>query len=614
MTDRTRSSSTEKKAQRDVELDGVGEASSLPQYLPARMVNEYVYCPRLFYYEWVDGLFAHNADTIEGKARHKKMESKSDPLKPAGTDEPVHSRSVELSSDRYGVIAKIDLIEGDGDSVRPVEYKKGRPCNSDCGPTAWPSDRVQVGIQALVLRDNGYCCDEAILYYSQTRQRVRLAVDDELESEVVDAIRSARETAASDRYPPPLVDSPKCPRCSLVGICMPDETSCASYFDDSFDESAQLKLFDGANAESGAPEASDELVVGQADDLRRLVPARHDLKPLYLAGHDIVLGKTGEVLRAKRKGKKIQDVRIREISQVNLFGNVQLTAQAIRALCVADKPIAHFSYGGWFYGTTQGLGLKNVFLRRNQFQLAEISEFCVRVARRLVFSKIRNQRKLLQRNHIEPPSLVLKQLNRYADAALRCESLDTLLGIEGRAARLYFGNFHGLLKATGDEEHTNANFSFDFRGRNRRPPRDPVNALLSLGYAVLTKDVTVICHNVGFDPFYGFFHRPRFGRPSLALDLMEPFRPLIADSAVITAINTRMVTPDDFMEVGNAVSLTPKGRKAFLRAYEQRMDTLVTHPEFGYRVNYHRILEIQTRLLARVVNGEISVYTGFETR
>ena len=157
-------------------------------------------------------------------------------------------------------------------------------------------------------------------------------------------------------------------------------------------------------------------------------------------------------------------------------------------------------------------------------------------------------------------------------------------------------------------------FTFDFLHRNRRPPRDPINALLSLAYSVLAKDLTIVCHTVGFDPFLGFYHQPRFGRAALALDLMEPFRPLIADSAVLTAINTRMITPRDFIRTGPAVALKPDGRKAFFRAYEQRMDTLVTHPLFGYRVNYRRVLEIQARLLARVLTGEIGTYPVFTTR
>jgi CRISPR-associated protein Cas1 len=175
---------------------------------------------------------------------------------------------------------------------------------------------------------------------------------------------------------------------------------------------------------------------------------------------------------------------------------------------------------------------------------------------------------------------------------------------------VYFGQFAGMLKVEDEAERP----AFDFNGRNRRPPRDPVNALLSLGYSLLARDLTVVCHAVGFDPFMGFYHQPRFGRPALALDLMEGFRPLVADSAVLAAINGRMVKPEDFVQAGGAVALSAGGRKGFIRAYEQRMDTLVTHPLFGYRVSYRRVLEIQTRLLARLVTGELSRYPGFETR
>jgi len=235
----------------------------------------------------------------------------------------------------------------------------------------------------------------------------------------------------------------------------------------------------------------------------------------------------------------------------------------------------------------------------------------------LVSGKIRNQRTMLQRNHVEPPSGPIAFLKCMQEDSERATSLEELLGIEGCAARVYFENFSGMIKsdeADGSSSNGSPEFTFDFLRRNRRPPRDAVNALLSLAYSVLAKDLTIVCHSVGFDPYLGFYHQPRFGRAALALDLMEPFRPLIADSAVLSAINTRMITPADFIRTGDAVALKPDGRKSFFRAYEQRMDTLVTHPLFGYRVNYRRLLEIQTRLLARLLTGEINTYPAFVTR
>jgi CRISPR-associated protein Cas1 len=370
----------------------------------------------------------------------------------------------------------------------------------------------------------------------------------------------------------------------------------------------QLSLFECGEGEEETWPLEDSAT--SLDDVRRLVPARDDLRPLYVTGYGLTIGKSGEVLQVRDRKQLLQEVRLHEISQVNVFGNVQITSGAVQAMCWAEKPMAHFSSGGWFYGLTQGLGLKNVFLRKAQFERANDERFCLAVARQIVGTKIRNQRTLLQRNHVEPPACVLLRMRELADQTGRAGSLETLLGLEGTAARLYFEHLGGMLKVEDDDERP----AFDFQHRNRRPPRDPVNALLSLAYAFLTRDLTIVCHAIGFDPFIGFYHQPRFGRPALALDLMEGFRPLIADSSVLTAINTRMVTPDDFVRAGSAVSLTPEGRKGLIRAYEQRIDTLVTHPLFGYRVSYRRVMEIQARLLARFVGGEVAAYQGFETR
>jgi CRISPR-associated protein Cas1 len=295
------------------------------------------------------------------------------------------------------------------------------------------------------------------------------------------------------------------------------------------------------------------------------------------------------------------------------MGNIQVTTQVTQLLCESGIPVCYFSQGGWFYGITTGMVTKNVFLRQSQFRLASEPWFCLKLSRRLVAGKIRNQRTMILRNHVEPPELTLREMKEMALRAENAASPEELLGIEGNAARLYFGAFDGLLK-TGEDAVSPEGFRLDFEGRNRRPPRDPVNALLSLGYSMLTKDLTVACYAVGFDPMMGFYHQPRFGRPALALDLMEPFRPLIVDSAVINAINTRMVASSDFLRSGDAVALTPSGRKNFYHAYELRMDTLVTHPIFEYRLSYRRLLEVQARLLARVLEGEIGDYPVFVTR
>lgn len=277
-----------------------------PDLLPARMLNEFVYCPRLFFYEWVEGVFESSADTLDGKAKHTRVDSGPSAMPTAEEldGESIHSRSVTLTSERVGLTAKLDLIENDSDaadanSVRPVDYKRGKPHDVDGVPMPWPSDRVQIAAQALVLRDNGYRCDEGILYYSGTKQRVRIAIDDALIAETEDLTAQARKAAVSTRIPDPLADSPKCPRCSLVGICLPDETNALRTRALRFEERSpvQISLFE-SGSEPEAPE------------VRQLVAARDDLRPLYLNSQGFRVGKSGEVIQVKDKDALKQEIRL----------------------------------------------------------------------------------------------------------------------------------------------------------------------------------------------------------------------------------------------------------------------------------------------------------------
>jgi CRISPR-associated endonuclease Cas1 len=177
------------------------------------------------------------------------------------------------------------------------------------------------------------------------------------------------------------------------------------------------------------------------------------------------------------------------------------------------------------------------------------------------------------------------------------------------AAARYFGAFGRMLNRT-----TDGALAFDFEKRNRRPPADPVNALLSYAYALLVRAWTVALTAVGFDPYRGFYHQPRYGRPALSLDMMEAFRPLIADSAVVQAINNGEVRPSDFISSAGSVALTDDGRKRFIGTFERRMSHEITHPLFGYKINYRRLLELQARLLGRHLLGELAEYPNFTTR
>jgi CRISPR-associated protein Cas1 len=551
----------------------------LPLFLPVRMLNEFTYCARLGYLEWVQGEFADSDDTVEGRYHHRNVDrtrQRSRRDEDGGDDSKIHERSVWLGSEGLGLGAKIDLLEREGRRVTPIDYKRGKRPHAPRG--AYEPELVQLCAQGLLLRNHGYECDEGILFFVASRERVRVVFDDELIARTTQLAAEMR-VAAAGQIPPPLIDSPKCPRCSLVGICLPDEVRYLT-----------------------APD-------GTASPPRPLVPARDDALPLHVQHPGARIHKDGEVLRIVADDQVIGEARLAETSQVVLFGGVHVTTPVVQDLCQRGIPLSYLSSGGWFYGITHGMSHKNVELRRRQYAAASDPAVCLKLARRFVQAKIANSRTLVRRNHPAPGDDLLDRLKDDIRRAGQADGLDTLLGVEGTAAHRYFSAFAEMLHP--DEAGT---ATFELASRNRRPPRDPINALLSLAYAMLTREWTVVLFSVGFDPYLGFYHQPRYGRPALALDVMEEYRPLIADSLVLTVVNNGEVRAEHFVRGLGAVSLTAAGRRKFIEAYERRMSQEITHPVFGYRISYRRVLEVQARLLARHLNGEIPEYLPFTTR
>lgn len=566
-----------------------------PDLLPVRMLSEYAYCPRLFHFMHVEGRWADNVYTVEGREVHRRVDRLDhvlpDPDAPTaasasaetddGDDKPDISRSVSLGSESLGLSAKLDLVSTAGDEAVPVETKRGRvPRNPE---RSWEPERVQLMAQGLLLREHGYRTDHGVLYYAGSRTRVDIPFTPELEARTLRLIDEARAAALSTVLPDPLDDSPKCDGCSLAGICLPDET---------------LAL----RATPPIPETADETAV------RRLYPARDDALPLYVQEQGARVGKRGSVLIVQKGDKELGRGRLNDVSQLVLCGNIAVTAQTIHMLCEAQVPIVHLSRGHWFYGVTHGITLRNAYDRAAQFRAASDAGKCLTFAKAVVSAKGANQRTFLGRNASPAPDDVMKHMAGVLRNVEQASAVDELLGWEGSIAAAYLGAFAQMLKPRDFDA------AWDFTSRNRRPPRDPVNAMLSFGYAMLAKECTVALLAEGLDPWWGLYHQPRHGRPSLALDLMEEFRPLIVDSAVITAVNTGMVTTDSFQRSKASCAMTDAGRKAFIRAYEARLDHLVTHPIFGYRCSWRAVIRVQARLLARWLRGDIPAYTGVTTR
>jgi CRISPR-associated protein Cas1 len=562
---------------------GADESVEAGQLMPVRMLNEFAYCPRLFFLEWVQGEFVDNELTVEGRFAHRRVDARTGAMPAPAEEAPFEIRSVALSSAQLGLSAKIDVVEGERGTVCPVDYKRGKPPPNDLG--AHEPERVQLCAYGLLLRENGHRCERGVLYFAQAKTRIEVEFDEPLRARTLELLAQARETAAREVLPPPLLASAKCQGCSLHGVCLPDEVN-------------------HLTRESG------DATGPAAGAVRRLVPARDDAQPLYVQEQGARVGLDGEVLEVRsREQGVIGKARLFELSQLVLLGNVQVSAQAIRELCGRGIPVCWMSFGGWLSGFTDGLGHNNVEIRRAQFRAAEDAAAALRLARRFVRNKIANCRTLLRRNHPDAPEAMLREMSALSEASESAAGLPELLGVEGNAARLYFEAFPALIRATGGSE-----LGFDFTRRTRRPPKDPVNAMLSFAYSLLAKDLSVTARAVGLDPFLGFFHQPRHGRPALALDLMEEFRPIIADSVVLSAINTGVLTGADFVRSSLGVAMKAEGRKRFMRAYERRIEEEVTHPVFGYRISYRRILEVQCRLLARHLLGEIASYPEFRTR
>jgi CRISPR-associated protein Cas1 len=587
--------------------------AAVDDLIPVRALNQVTYCRRLYYLEYVESVMPVNEHVEDGLFQHRRVDDPELQHRPRKEKEAVHTRSVQISSTRLGLTGKLDLVEEKDGQVYPVEYKRGAGPSGDNGqPPYWDNDAVQVCAQAMLLEEElGTTVSKGILYYIGSKSRVEVALDDDLRQKTFHALQLIRELELRDNPPEPLPPElrHRCFGCSLAPVCQPEETLYCL---------GRVQLTPTEEAAAG---------------ITRVLPQADEGAILYLQEPGSHVGKRSEHLVVRKHGQELQRVPIAAIRQVVVFGNVQLSTQALECLATLEVPVVYMTGYGRFIAALQAAPTKNVHLRVNQFRLFADPERALALAKAVVKAKITNQRALLMRSlrsrsSDDPPNgngqslaengvrgsdepaakemaELLTRVDRIADPAV-------LLGTEGQAAFLYFSQFSRMIKLPVPTK--TGPTGFDFKCRNRRPPRDPVNALLSFGYALLLKDCFSVLCTVGFDPYHGFFHVDRHGKPSLALDLMEEFRAIIADSVALTLINTGGLTPQDFLVWRESCHLTDDGRKRFFQAYEQRKATVVTHPVFGYKMAYGRMLEVQARMLAAYVRGDIPNYTGFTVR
>jgi CRISPR-associated protein Cas1 len=575
-----------------------------------RNLHNFIYCPRLFYLQWVENIFEENADTAAGSALHRQADQSSrfnDDRAAAlrdGLPEGAQVRSLRLESETLGLLGVVDIVEGGPDGTCVVDYKKGSARRLDDGTrVAKQPDAVQMAAYALLLREHGTAVESAAIYYAEDKRRVPVALTEELFALTRTSLAEARAVAATGKLPPPLVNDRRCDFCSAYPVCLPRESAWwAQARERAAGDDAQLRL---AFPPGELPAEFTGEPPADHDPLPPPRPARDDGELLVVQKAGSQVGQRGGEFVVTVQGEVVRKLPLHQVRGIYLYGAVQLTAQAAESSLEHGIDVAYFAASGRFLGLLRGLPASGVDARLGQARLFNEPFFRLRLARECIRAKISNQRTMLMRNG-DVPDRVLRLLAEARDATDDTRDLGELLGCEGAAANIYFEQFASMLKG--------AEWKFDFQGRNRRPPRDPVNALLSLGYSILAKELAGVCHAVGLDPFLGFLHQPRYGRPALALDLMEEFRPLVADSVAISLVNRGEVDPGDFIRAASGTFLNEQGRRRFWEAWFRRLDTEVTHPEFGYKMSYRRMLEVQARQLWRVVRGDAPVYHGFTTR
>ena len=528
------------------------------------------YCERLFYLEEVEEIRVADAAVYAGRRLHEELA--------ADEGEIV---SLVLESDTLGIRGKVDCLRRRDGRLIPYEHKRGRSAKGNDGPQAWPSDRLQVCAYTLLLEEHtGTPIEEARIRYHANNTTVRVAVDETARADVRRAVARARALNQSVERPPVTDNDRLCLRCSLAPVCLPEE---------------------------------ERLAKDEEWEPVRLFPQDRERQTVHVTTHGARVGKSGETLTVTDTAGQKQAFPIREVGEVVIHGYAQVSTQAIH-LCASQEVGVHWFTGGGRYVSGLVSGASPVQRRIRQFEALREPGLLFRLARRLVIARASSQLGFLLRASRGKDREALgiegaiQGLRNALRAASYAEGVDALRGHEGDAGRHYFSGFPGLLRDDLDER-------LRFSGRNRRPPRDRINALLSFGYALLYRDVLQAIMSVGLEPAFGFFHRPRSAAHPLALDLMELFRVPLWDMPLVASVNRlQWEAEEDFTQAGKQVWLSDTGRKKAIEVYERRKEDRWKHPVTKYSLSYARLIELEARLLEKEWAGEPGLFARMRLR
>jgi CRISPR-associated protein Cas1 len=549
--------------------------------LPIHALHALAYCERLFYLENVEQLRVADERVYAGRRLHVELEREED---------EEEWLTLDLESERWGLKGRIDCVRRRDGQVVPYEHKRGRSARgADGRPAAWPSDRVQIiAYAALVEEQTGREVSEGRVRYRADNVLVHVPFDEASRAELEKAIARARELQATVERPPVAENERLCVKCSLAPVCLPEE------------------------ARLGVALTSDDSQLSGRTTLR-LFPSDDDRRTLHVITQGARVGRKGDRFEVSAPEEAAQLHPVHEVGQVVLHGFAQITTQALR-LCAEQEVGVHWVTGGGRYMGAWVAGMGSVQRRIRQYRALTDPELCLKLARRLAEARVRGQLSFLLRasrevgRDVREVREAIVGMRKLLSPMSRAASIDSLRGFEGGAGAHYFAALpHLVVPEAGEAMRPD--------GRNRRPPHDRCNALLSYGYALLLKDVTNAILAVGLDPSLGFYHQPRSQAHPLALDLMELFRVPLVDLPVVASINRRQWDErEDFQIAGQQVWLSDAGRKKFIGIYERRKADRWKHPVIGHSLSYSRLLELEARLLEKEWMGEGGLFARMRLR
>ena len=530
------------------------------------------YCPRLFYLEEVEEIRVADDRVYAGRELHAAIEA----------EEEGEWSSIELTSTSLGLTGKIDVLRRRDGLLIPYEHKRGRSHLLDDGThTGWPSDRLQVVAYAAMLEEAyGQTIPEGRIRYHASNVMVRVPIDGQARADLAEAIATAQRLRKSLQRPPVAENERLCQHCSLAPICLPEEVR-----------------------QQRQPEHNPT----------RLFPPDRDGASLHVVSQGAYVGRCGDSLSVRPKDAPQTKHPVRQVESVLIYGYAQVSTQALR-LCVDHDVGVHWLSTAGYHLASLVATAGQVQRRIRQYQALTDDAVCLRLARALVLAKVESQHRYLLRatrgdaTARQSALASLTGLRQALEAAGSATSRDSLRGHEGNASVHYFGGLRSLLGPQVPDD-------LRYATRNRRPPLDRFNALLSFGYGLLHAAVMRSILAAGLEPALGFFHTPRSSAYPLVLDLMELFRVSLWDLVVVGSLNRgQWDSEDDFVVTRAKVWLSDDGRKKAIELFEARLDETWKHPVLNYSLSYARSIELEARLLEKEWSGEPGLFARSRLR